>query len=55
VSLAVPLNDGVVSREGDGGPSRVTFGGFVSIVNVYGAVTLVSWKPNTSVCSATAV
>ena len=38
LSLAVPEKDGVVSFDGDGGPSRVTVGGSVSTTKVTGAL-----------------
>ena len=55
VSVAVPLNDGVVSF--DGGPIEfnVTAGEAVMIVNVTGEVVVLSSRPPSSACSATAV
>ena len=54
VSLAVPVNDGVVSLEGETGGSNVTAGELVSTVNVTGG----SLRPVSSrrlVCAACAV
>ena len=42
VSLAVPVKDGVVLLEGDGGGLKVTLGAAVSTVNVTGALVPVS-------------
>src|SRR5664280_45776 len=55
MSLAVPVNDGVRSFEGEGGRFSVTVGEAVSTVNVTGVDVLVSPSPPSSVCSATAV
>ena len=53
VSLAVPLNDGVVLSDGDSGGFNVTVGAAVSTVNVTGRLSPVSAER--LVCVACAV
>src|ERR1700680_380995 len=55
VSLAVPLNDGVVLFDRDGGEFNVTVGAFVSTTNVTGALVPKAFPSSELFCVAVAV